>query len=369
MNESSDAAIPPLPPQRFDREALERFAATLLTRAGLASALAETTAHILVEGDLMGHDTHGLALLAPYVKELENGSMARTGLPRVLSDRGAAMLWDGMRLPGPWLVCRGIDILAPRAREYGSATLVIRRSHHIACLATYLLRATEAGFLLLLTSSDPAVRSVAPHGGTRAVFTPNPIAAGIPTTTTPFLVDISSSITTNGMCGRLKAAGRMFEEACMLDADGHESRDPGVLSADPPGTILPLGGTSAGHKGFGLALIVEALTGGLAGHGRADPADGWGATVYMTLHDPSAFGGAADFARQTDWIGRACRDNPPRPGAGAVRMPGDRSLALMQAQSRDGIRLHDSIPPLLQECGRRYGLEPPVPLPSEQQAA
>ena len=364
MHENPDPAMPPAPPQRFDRDALERFAANLLTRAGLAEAFAEVTAHTLVEGDLMGHDTHGLALLAPYVKELESGSMARDGMPRVLSDRGASMLWDGMRLPGPWLVCRGIDVLVPRAREYGSATLVIRRSHHIACLATYLLRATEAGFLLLLTSSDPAVRSVAPHGGTSAVFTPNPIAAGIPTTTTPFLVDISSSITTNGMCGRLKAAGGMFDEPCMLDADGHESRDPGVLSADPPGTILPLGGMNAGHKGFGLALIVEALTGGLAGHGRADPADGWGATVYMTLHDPSAFGGTADFVRQTDWLGDACRDNPPRPGTGSVRMPGDRSLALMKSQTRDGIQLHASIPRLLQECGRRYDLDLPAPLPA-----
>jgi LDH2 family malate/lactate/ureidoglycolate dehydrogenase len=193
------------------------------------------------------------------------------------------------------------------------------------------------------------------------VFTPNPIAAGIPTSTTPFLVDISSSITTNGMCGRLKSAGVQFDEACMLDADGNASRDPGVLSADPPGTILPLGGMSSGHKGFGLALIIEALTGGLAGHGRADPADGWGATVYMTLHDPSAFGGAADFVRQTDWLGDACRDNAPRPGARAVRMPGDRSLALMQDQLRDGILLHETIPPLLRECARRYRLELPAP--------
>jgi arylsulfatase A-like enzyme len=62
----------------------------------------------------------------------------------------------------------------------------------------------------------------------------------------------------------------------------------------------------AGHKGFGLALAVEALTGGLAGHGRADPPDGWGATVFMSLYDPSAFGGSAEFARQMDWIGDAC---------------------------------------------------------------
>jgi LDH2 family malate/lactate/ureidoglycolate dehydrogenase len=347
---------------RFSAAALTRFAVDLLQAAGMALAPAEAVARVLVDGDLLGHDTHGLALLAPYVREIENGTMTRAGTAEVLSDRGASLMWDGRRLPGPWLVLSGIEALAPRAREYGSATLVIRRSHHIACLATYLLRATDAGLMLVLASSDPAVQSVAPHGGTRAVFTPNPIAAGIPTSGTPFLVDISSSITTNGMAGRLQKAGAQFDQACMLDADGNPSRDPGVLSTQPPGTIMPLGGVDSGHKGYGMALLVEALTGGLAGHGRADPADGWGATVFMSLYDPAAFGGTADFLRQTDWIGQACRSNPPRAGFDAVRMPGDRGLARKKEQECDGIVLHPTILPMLKDCAQRYGMQAPAPL-------
>jgi L-lactate dehydrogenase len=256
----------------------------------------------------------------------------------------------------------GIDALMPRARQYGSATLVIRRSHHIACLAAYLLRAAEAGFLMVLASSDPAVQSVAPHGGTRAVFTPNPLAIGIPTSGTPYLVDISASVTTNGMSARMHKAGRQFEHAWMLDAAGHPSHDPAVLAADPPGTILPLGGLEAGHKGFGLALMVEALTGGLSGHGRADPPDGWGATVFMSLYDPSAFGGSTDFLRQMDWLGTACRDNPPRPGVDAVRMPGDRGMARRAEQQAAGVALHPTIAPMLTDCAAGYGMEFPAPL-------
>ena len=348
--------------QRYGADGLRHFAAALLEKAGLDSAPATAVATTLVEGDLLGHDTHGLALLAPYVKSLENGGMAKSGEPEVLSDRGAALAWDGRRLPGPWLVHSGIDALMPRARQYGSATLVIRRSHHIACLAAYLLRAAEAGFVMMLASSDPAVQSVAPHGGTRAVFTPNPLAIGIPTSATPYLVDISASVTTNGMSARMHKAGRQFEHAWMLDADGHASHDPGVLAADPPGTILPLGGLEAGHKGFGLALMVEALTGGLSGHGRADPPDGWGATVFMSLYDPSAFGGSSDFLRQMDWLGTACRDNPPRPGVDAVRMPGDRGMARRADQQAAGVALHPTIAPMLTECAAAYGMVFPAPL-------
>ncbi|WP_151637464.1 Ldh family oxidoreductase [Noviherbaspirillum aerium] len=346
---------------RYGAEDLSIFAIRLLQAAGMDSVIAETVAHVLVEGDLLGHDTHGLALLAPYVRELEQGSMARSGEATVIADRGGALTWDGGRLPGPWLVMNGINALMPRAREYGSATLVIRRSHHIACLASYLLRATGAGFMIVLSCSDPAVASVAPHGGKRAVFTPNPIAAGIPTSGTPFLIDISASIKTNGMTARLHKAGMMYEEDCLLDGEGRPSRDPAVLAASPPGTILPLGGLAGGHKGFGLALLIEALTGGLAGHGRADPAEGWGANVFLSLYDPQAFGGSDAFLRQMDWVADACRSNPPRPGATAVRMPGDRALAVREEQLGQGIALHPAIPPALSECARRYGLEFPPP--------
>ncbi|CAM5220914.1 L-lactate dehydrogenase [Castellaniella defragrans] len=345
--------------ERIPAEALRRFAGRLLQAAGLQADIARDVAEVLVEGDLLGHDTHGLALLAPYVREIRNGSMTVSGAPEVVSDRGAALCWDGRRLPGPWLVREGMRVLEPRARQYGSATLVIRRSHHIACLAAYLLQAAERGLVMVLASSDPDGGSVAPFGGTRGVFTPNPIAAGIPTSGTPFLIDISASTVTNGMCGRMQKEGRQFDYACLMDAEGQPSRDPSVLATDPPGTILPLGGLETGHKGFALAVLIEALTGGLAGHGRADPAEGWGATVFMSLYDPEAFGGVAAFERQVDWIADACRTNPPRPGRDAVRMPGDRGVARRQEQARDGVVLHPSIAPMLEACAREYGLEFP----------
>lgn len=341
---------------RYSAQALVRYASDLLVAAGMEAPLATVVAETLVEGDLLGHDTHGLALLGPYIKQIEDGAMALSGSADSISDRGASLLWDGRRLPGPWLVRQGLDALVPRARQYGSATLVIRRSHHIACLAAYLLRATEQGMMLVLASSDPAVASVAPFGGRQAVFTPNPIAAGIPTSGNPVLVDISSSIVTNGMSGRLQKVGQTFNHDCMLDAQGKPSRDPAVLNTDPPGTIMPLGGQESGHKGFGLALIVEALTGGLAGHGRADPPDGWGATVFMTLYDPSAFAGSDAFTRQTDWIADACRMNPVAPGVAAVRMPGDRGMASRAEQMQGGVALHTTIAPMLADCTQRYGV-------------
>ena len=347
--------------ERYDAQALREFAQALLTKAGASADIARNVADVLLDGDLLGHTTHGLALLNPYLNQLEQGQMTKQGTADVLSDKGASLLLDGKRLPGPWLVNQAIDTLLPRAREYGTATAVIRQSHHIACLASYLLRAVRENMLIVLSCSDPAGQSVAPFGGTRAVFTPNPIAIGIPSAS-PFLVDISASITTNGMSARLAKEGKQFDEEWLIDGTGKPTRDPAVLTQDPPGTILPLGGLSVGHKGFGLALLIEALTGGLAGHGRADNVKGWGATVFISLYDPSAFGGNEAFMRQMDWIADACRNNPPREGIDNVRMPGDRGLALYEEQNKNGVVLHSSITPLLVASADKYGIAMPVTL-------
>ncbi|WP_218510580.1 Ldh family oxidoreductase [Variovorax sp. dw_308] len=340
----------------YRADALTAFADTLLQKAGLAAPMAAVVARTLVEGDLLGHDTHGLALLVGYVKEVESGGMTRDGAPTVLSDRPAAVLWDGMRLPGPWLMDQGMDLLVPRARQLGTASLVIRRSHHIACLAVYMLRALEEDMLMVLACSDPNTASVAPFGGTRAVFTPNPLAMGFPLTQGGVMVDISASITTNGTSNRKRAAGETFAEDWLIDATGKPTNNPQALFDQPPGTLLPVGGLSHGHKGYGMALLVETLTAGLAGHGRADPAEGWGATVYVTMHDLNAFGGKDAFLRQMDHVAQQCRDNAPVDSSKPVRLPGQGGLARRESQMRNGVRLHPSIAAALQPVEARHGL-------------
>lgn len=315
-------------------------------------------AEVLVEGDLLGHTTHGLALLAPYLSELERGAMNGRGEPRVIADFPAAVTWDGGRLPGQWLTRRAIDLAIERARVNGSCAVSIRRSHHLGCLAAYLLRATEQGFVIVLTCSDPNVASVAPFGGRREVFTPNPVAAGWPTEGDPVLLDVSMSITTNALTQRLHGEGRRFPGQWALDAAGEPTDDPAALFASPSGTLLPTGGLDHGHKGYAGALLVEALTAGLAGHGRADPREGWGATVLVQVYQPACFGGAEEFRRQMEWIASACRSNPPRPGIDAVRLPGEAGLRRRRAQRAQGLELHPAIAPAL----RRWGEKLRVPL-------
>ncbi|NML45382.1 Ldh family oxidoreductase [Ramlibacter sp. G-1-2-2] len=347
------------PSPRFGADSLRDFARNLLAAAGMPDDKADAVAGILVQGDLMGHTTHGLQLLAPYLRDIDAGSMRVDGGPQVVADAPAALTWDGRRLPGPWLVLQAMEAAAERARTMGTCTVVIRRSHHIASLASYHLRATEQGLLLLLACSDPNASSVAPFGGLDPVFTPNPLSAGIPAPGLPIVTDISTSTTTNGLTNRLQQEGGKLPAPWLIDGEGRPSDDPGVLFREPKGTILPLGGLDSGHKGYGLSLLVEALTGGLAGHGRADPKEGWGATVLLQVMDPQRFAGSEAFLRQTGELVRQCHASRPARAGRPVRLPGEQGFALAETQRREGVALHPGIVDALRPWAEKLRVEIP----------
>ena len=135
-----------------------------------------------------------------------------------------------------------------------------------------------------------------------------------------------------------------------------------VLFNAPKGTLLPLGGLDAGHKGYALALLIEACTGALAGFGRADPSEGWGATVFVQVLDPEAFGGRADYTRQMDWLAEACHTATPRPGGPPVRLPGENGMKRHREQTAKGVALFPAIMPALAPWGEKLGV--PVPAPT-----
>ncbi len=344
---------------RYDHNALKVMATALLNASGMESSKSDIIADVLIEGDLLGHNTHGLQLLGPYLQDIESGTMATTGEPRVICDLPAAIAWDGNRLPGTWLTSKALDLAMERARVNGTCTVTIARGHHIACLAAYLLRATSNGMMAIIMSSAPENQSVAPFGGRTGVLTPNPIAAGWPTRDKPVLIDVSTSITTNGMVGRQTKNGSNLDGKWLIDAEGQLTNDPTVIGSDKPGALLPIGGLEYGHKGFALGLLVEALTQGLSGHGRADPVEGWTGEVFLQVLNPELFGGLDEFTRQTDWIAKACAKSIPLDPSRPVRMPGERGIKKRDEQLKSGVALHEDIMPSLKRWADKLSVTLP----------
>ena len=344
----------------YQPAALAGFAEALFTAAGLERDKATAVGKYLVEADLMGHTTHGLALATWYLQSIADGVMLKGGDPEVISDRGAAICWDGRRLPGAWLTSQAVALASDRAVVHGAATIVVGNSHHIGCLAAYLPEATERGLMVSISSSSPSGAQVAPFGGLKGVYTPNPVAHGIPTPGEPILIDISASITTVNMSQRLTREGRKLDHDWLMNKQGNPSNDPAVLADG--GTLLPTGGLDHGQKGYGMALHVEAVTQGLAGFGRADAPKGTNAAVTVQVYDPEAFGGRDAFLRQTGWLADACHANPPRPGVEAVRLPGEAAQRRRRTALASGVALYPGIMDGLIEAAQRLSVPVPAPL-------
>lgn len=346
---------------RYSAAALREAAAALFAAAGVPADKAAVMAEVLVESDLMGHITHGLGLLPKYMDDITAGVMALEGEPAVISDRGACLTWDGRALPGGWLTMKALDLAMERVKTHGTVSIAIGNSHHIGCLAVYPAKAAARGLLCILHSSAPGASSVAPFGARQGVLAPDPMAAGFPTGGTPVVLDISASITTNNMSLRLIREGARFPHKWLLDAEGNPSDDPNVVFQG--GAILPAGGLDHGQKGYGWALLTEALTQGLPGHGRADGARNMMAGVFLQVIDPEAFAGLPAFERQTGHTAAACRAAAPRPGIGRVRLPGEKGLAHREEALQRGVALAPGIMEGLRPLAERHGVALPEPLP------
>jgi len=347
---------------RYSIAALTRFATTLLAAAGMDADKASTMSRLLVLTDAMGRRTHGLAMLPLYLADIRKGDMKVTGEPVVVKDTGATLVWDGNYLPGQWLVDSAIEQSIARIEHHGVVTVAIRRSHHIGCLAALVKQAADRGYVAIIANSDPAGRRVAPYGGTQPLFTPNPYAIGYPGTGHPVLVDICASITTVSMTRQKVAAGELFDQPWLLDADGKPTCDPTVLeNRQPPGSLQLMGGQEYGHKGFGFALMIEALSQGLSGHGRKHRPTQWGSNVFLQVLDPEFFAGHAAFVEEMDSLSEQCRENRPISVDRPVRVPGDQAArSIAEAQSK-GIAYDSAAWAALGEWARDLG----VPLPAD----
>ena len=151
----------------------------------------------------------------------------------------------------------------------------------------------------------------------------------------------------------------------MLDAEGHPANDPQVLVGGGGGSIRPFGGDANEHKGFALALMIEALSACLSGGGRAmaeesDKAPG--SSAFIQIINPDIFAGRTAFEKEMETLVRSLSDTPRRPGSSGARVPGQRAYACRREQMDQGLALHPTIRPHIEPMAERYGLRFPDPL-------
>jgi LDH2 family malate/lactate/ureidoglycolate dehydrogenase len=354
----SDAATP----SRYRAEDLHHFTVAMLTAVGVAPELAEAMAARVVDGDLLGHRTHGLFFLPIYLDRISGGHIRGAGDVTVVADHRGSFTWQGNRLPGAWVMAKATTEILTRIIDEPIVTAAIADCSHIGCLQSYLIPFTDKGLIAFMAVSNPGVASVAPFGGIDPVVTTNPIAMGIPTRSDPVLIDQCTSVASNAFFDGYASAGKTLPEPWLIDADGQPSVDPALLSAEPPGSIMPLGGEAFGYKGFAFAMMVEAWALALPGYGRRSKPNRFGQGVFLQVIDPAKFAGDDEFLDETDHLVQSIGDSRQRADHPPVRLPGASALLNMRRQQSEGVLVADATFARLGSWIDKLQIDPPKPI-------
>lgn len=343
---------------RITAETLTAFALDLLAAVDVERSDAEAVVAHLVDANLCGHDSHGVVRLPWYVRQLGEGELVRGVSLKVLRESPATLVCDAQLGFGQVQMLRLAERLVEKSQSVGVACGTLRDSGHIGRLGAYAEWAAERGLAALLTVNDNGVfRVVAPPGGREPRISTNPISIGVPTPEGPLVYDASTSVVAQGKV----LLRRLNDEPCppgwLQDAEGRPTTDPHVLQANPPGSLLSLGG----YKGFGLAVMLDLLVGGLSGGFCPPPQAGalMCNTVLLVLWNPDHFGGREHLLEQAGLLIDSIRECPLAEGAEPIRLPGDSSRATRIERRRDGIPLAEGTWQALLKLAARQQVAPP----------
>jgi hydroxycarboxylate dehydrogenase B len=300
-------------------------------------------AELLVRADLAGHDPHGVIRIPQYAQAIRS-AVTRPGAPfEIVRESPAVALIDGHGGLGQVVARRAMELAIRKAQEIKVSSVGAYNLYHLGRLADYTRMAAERELVGIMTvNTGGASPPVAPFGGRAGRLGTNPISIAFPTGgSVPFVLDMTTSVVAEGRVRAKRQRGEPTPEGWLIDHEGHPTTDPSVLYQEPPGAILPLGGL-AGHKGFGLATVVEILSGILAhgeygGQGAARFSNG----AWMAVIDISAFVDISDFHAEIDDLLAYVKSTPTAPGVTAIMYPGEPEAIAQQQRERQGIVLDE----------------------------
>ncbi len=342
---------------RIEAARLGTYCAGILRGLGVPEDQAAIVADSLVEADLRGVASHGVNLVALYVSRIRAGSMrARTEI-RVLEDDGAILRLDGGLGPGQVAGVHAIDQAIERARTHGVGAVSVQEGTHLGALGYYTLRAAERGIFALAFQNGPTI--VPPFGSITPLFSTNPFSYAIPAgEEAPVVLDMATTAVAGNKLILARKRGEAIPADWATDEDGVPTTDPMRAS---PSRLQWFGG----HKGFGIAFLVEILAGVLtnSSFGRTERSDskfvgkervakGY---LFLTL-DVGRFLPLADFRQRVDTLVRDMRSCELAPGVDRIYAPGEiehlRRLDYLSA----GIPVARGVISELEGFGRDYGL-------------
>ncbi len=346
--------------KRVEVADLTQFCGDVLTVAGLRVEDANTVADVLVMTDTWGTHSHGTGALLNYVRSLQAGGMDRNARPEVISEGGSWAVVDahhGMGMPSS---CMAMDLAIQKARSATISWTGVRNSNHFGAAGFYANMAARANMIgISMSSADPNMTIPGSRGHT---IGNNPFAYAVPTgNDRPILLDIALSAVAWGKIMAMKKSGLTIPPNWITGADGQPTGD--LDNWPATGSMMPM----AGHKGYGLAVMVEVLSSLLSGAGLLDEMTSWVMSPGQNAHLGHAFIAInisdilpfENFCDRAAGFVRKIHGSPKAQGSDRVYLPGEIEWEKREEALALGIALPELVLNNLHQAGIEVGVQPP----------
>lgn len=332
---------------RFRPEDLKTYVTSFFRHFGVPEEDAEIVADVLITADLRGVHSHGIARLHTYYGDRLRRGLINPQTPlTLLKETPATLAFDAGNGLGQVAGVKAMRACITKAQKQGICVATVRNSNHYGIAGYYAMLALEHNMIgISLTNSQPLV---APTYGRTRVLGTNPIAVAVPAgKERPFVLDMATSIVSMGKIALYSELRQAIPLGWGIDRNGHLTQDPKEVQNG--GCLLPLGGTDimGGYKGYGLAMVVDILSGVLAGAAfgpfvgspsSLDPSP-VGIGHFFAAIQIEAFLPLEEFEKNMDRLISAVRQAPKAPGQSRIYIAGEKEFEEAERNQKEGICL------------------------------
>ncbi len=355
---------------RVRKDDLVSFCAAVFRACGLPENQSLTAAEVLVAADLRGIPSHGVGRLWRYVNGLKSGLMRPDAPVETLNETSSSLVVSANGAMGAPVSVETMAAIIEKARSTGAAFGAVRDSNHFGIAGYYAMMALEADMFGIAMTNTAALG--VPTFGRQVMFGTNPLAFAAPADREKaFVLDMSTTVVTRGKIEVYDRLGKELPAGWAVEKSGRTAREPSSLLEDMfhriGGGILPLGGEGedfGGHKGYGLAVMVDILCSVLSGApfgpslrdtetSSARVGHFFGAISIEAFREP------AEFRRDMDALLRGLRETPPAEGAGRVWFAGQKEFEQESENLRNGVPVLVKTWNQLGEIGGEHGISRP----------
>ena len=316
------------------KEDLGRMVVKRLTEAGMGEKDAAIVADILVFAELRGVSSHGVLRVEHYTNRIRAGGINLRPVLKVEKLKPSIGLLDAAGAMGHVAAKFATEAAIGLAREHGMALVGVKNSSHCGALAYYVQQVLDAGMASIVCVNTDKV--VVPFGGRQSFFGSNPFAFGFPGERDDILLDMATSEAAWGKILHARDKNQPLSPGWAVDAEGNPTTDPFKAVS-----LTAFGG----HKGYGISVMVEALTGLMIGgvfgphlkkmYGDLDSYRD--VSGFILVIDPSVFGPKEEFLARTRRMVDELHSQPVAEGVEKVMVPGEIEKRCMERLATEGI--------------------------------